>query len=283
MATWAYEGIQCYVAINAIANHVPLYRAWNGKDHFYTANKSEYDGLPQKYQREGVACYVAPSQLEAHVPLHRLYKGHKDDHFYTTSTIEKNNAVQRLGYVDEGIAGYVQSSPDANHVPFYRAYHPAIADHFYTTSMAEIESVAPEIGKNRLKEVLENELDDYMKGGCKIYLSDAHYHPPQQFIAQQIVDAANVNHETWISQKFDCDDFAHLLKAAFIRDAYSNGLRRIPYAFGIFWGSKPAHAMNFVITSDGSENYKVRIIEPRSGVFYTPAQKKLEEIYLIIA
>jgi hypothetical protein len=41
--------------------------------------------------------------------------------------------------------------------------------------------------------------------------------------------------------------------------------------------------MNFVVTSDGSENYKVRIIEPQSGVLYTPAQKKLEEIYLIIA
>lgn len=283
MATWAYEGIQSYVAINQIANHVPLYRAWNGKDHFYTASQGEYDGLPRKYRREGIACYLASSQLPGHVPLFRLYRGRGDDHFYTTSEGEKNTAVQRHGYTYEGIAGYVHAVQDANHVPLYRAFHPTIRDHFYTTSMPEIEAVIPRIGNNKLKKILKEKLDDYLKRGWKIYLADSRYHPPQQFIAQQIVNDANVDQSTWISEKHDCDDFAHLLKSAFIKDAYTNGLRRLPYAMGIVWGAKPAHAMNFVVTCNGSNRYKVRIVEPQTGKFYTPARKKLDDIYLVIA
>lgn len=149
--------------------------------------------------------------------------------------------------------------------------------------MDEIEAVAPKIGRNKLEELLKNKLNDYLETRYNIYLADSKYHPPQEFIAQQIINAAKVYQETWISEKFDCDDFAHLLKSAFIRDAYTNGGRKLPYAFGIIWGHKPEHALNFVVTSDGSEQYKVRIIEPQTGVLYTPAQKKIDDIYLIIA
>lgn len=83
--TWAYEGIQCYVAIQQITNHVALYRAFNGSDHFYTVNKAEYDGLNQTWQREGIACYIASTQLPSHVPLYRLNHVGKSDHFFTTS------------------------------------------------------------------------------------------------------------------------------------------------------------------------------------------------------
>jgi len=156
MATWAYEGIQCYVATNPfvdslvmlpldgvsvpvpVGKHEPLYRAWNGKDHFYTMSKTEYDGLPSQYSREGVACYILNKQLIEHLPLYRLYKGSIDDHFYTTSDDEKNSAIS-TGYTDEGTVGYVRVNPSPRHVPLYRVYYPGIGDHFYTTSMAEIE------------------------------------------------------------------------------------------------------------------------------------------------
>lgn len=286
MASWAYEGIQCYVMQNQNADHKPLYRAWNGKDHFYTTSKNEYDNLSDSYQREGIACFIASSQLPDHVPLYRLYNNKTDDHFYTTSKAEKDRAVQFNSYRLEGEIGYAQTREDSNHVPLYRAYHPKIKDHFYTTSMNEIEAVAPKIGKNKVKEVLEKALDDclnnVLKGGYKIFLTDSKYHPPQEFIAKQIVDDANIDQRRWISQKHDCDDFAHLLKSAFIEDAYTNGLRRLPYAFGIIWGAKPAHAMNFVITSNGTERYGLRIIEPQTGIFYKPSDKQLDDIYLII-
>lgn len=41
MSGWLYEGIAFYAAFNPLDDHVPLYRAWNGTDHFYTTNKGE--------------------------------------------------------------------------------------------------------------------------------------------------------------------------------------------------------------------------------------------------
>lgn len=40
-------------------------------------------------------------------PLYRLYRSSNNDHFYTTSAVERDNAITNLEYVDEGIAGYV--------------------------------------------------------------------------------------------------------------------------------------------------------------------------------
>ncbi len=182
MATWMYEGIACYVAEKPLAGHVPLYRAWNGTDHFYTTDKAEYDGLANKYSREGFACYVATSSMGhtslipdqgnvthepvlatspakhtplfpdkerlprvpsaakssvEHIPLYRFYNASKDDHFYTTSELEKNN-LQGSSWQFERVEGYVQNTPDQDHVAFYRAYNEAIVDHFYTTRWNEI-------------------------------------------------------------------------------------------------------------------------------------------------
>lgn len=35
------EGVQCIVSTEPEAGLVPLYRYWNGKDHFYTTNDKE--------------------------------------------------------------------------------------------------------------------------------------------------------------------------------------------------------------------------------------------------
>jgi hypothetical protein len=63
------------------------------------------------------------------------------DHFYTTSTTERNNAIETYGYADEGIACYVYRTPAPagadDPVPFYRLYARWDGDHFYTTSQAE--------------------------------------------------------------------------------------------------------------------------------------------------
>ena len=97
-----------------------------------------------------------------------------------------------------------------------------------------------------------------------------------------VLDAeAQVDQERYISHKFDCDDFAHLLKSAFIRDAYTNGYRRHPYSLGVVWGKDPAHAMNLIVTSNGSRR-SFRLIEPQSGNFYKPSDEKLKDIYLVI-
>ena len=91
--SWDYEGIGFYVRTSASAGFAPLYRAWNGSDHFYTTNEAEYNGLPSQYAREGIAGYVSPSAIGGHSPLYRLYQPNIDDHMYTASQSEYDNAA----------------------------------------------------------------------------------------------------------------------------------------------------------------------------------------------
>lgn len=44
-------------------------------------------------------------------PLYRVFSEAAQNHFYTTSAPERDNAVNNLGYRDEGIAGYIWGSP----------------------------------------------------------------------------------------------------------------------------------------------------------------------------
>jgi hypothetical protein len=71
---------------------------------------------------EGVACYVFPDRKPNTVPLYRLLHRSIEDHFYTTSEDEADNAILRLGYEDEGTACYVYGAEDSGTAyPFYRA------------------------------------------------------------------------------------------------------------------------------------------------------------------
>jgi hypothetical protein len=139
MGNWIYEGIACYVAGVPQTNLVPLYRAWNGSDHFYTSSENEYKNLPNSYSKEGIACYVSPASLDGYIPLFRLYKGSIDDHLYSTSSEERDAAVKQ-GYKFEEIQCYVKSGANQSDgfVPFYRAYNSRISDHFYTIDLDEL-------------------------------------------------------------------------------------------------------------------------------------------------
>jgi hypothetical protein len=331
MATWIYEGIQCYVALDSLTEfyrydfgaikpmssppvlstfereinlpaiqpsirssnsggaeieqskkHVPLYRSWNGKDHFYTTVKTEYDRLPKKYAREGIQGYILSEADNDHVPLYRMYKGSIDDHFYTTSETEKNITVSSYGYTYEGIAGYVRTTKVPNHVPLYRAWNPGICDHFYTTSMQEIDAVAPKVSKSQFESLIKNKLEDCLKNE-NLYFADKSYLCPKKEIAQEIIDKSLVDQRRYIAEKDDCDDFAHLLKSAFIENSYNYGLKSLPFAFGIVWGSEPAHAMNIIITNDDGITNELYIVDPQTGTMHNPGDRKLGDIYLVIA
>ena len=63
---WHYEGITGYCFMNYLPGiNRPLYRYWNGRDHFYTTNPLEIGTITpghkgkHGYRSEGVACYVA--------------------------------------------------------------------------------------------------------------------------------------------------------------------------------------------------------------------------------
>lgn len=111
------EGIQCLIYTKQVEGSVPLYRYFNGQDHFYTTNSNEIGTTTPGqvgrygYKSEGIAGYCFPHVRQGTVPLYRYYKGSGVDHFYTTNIAEIGTAVSGHvglhGYKSEGVACYV--------------------------------------------------------------------------------------------------------------------------------------------------------------------------------
>lgn len=77
-----FERIECYIFTYQAKGTVPLYRYYNGVDHFYTTNwLGSSFGNNYEYGFERIECYVYPEQVEGTVPIYRYYNG--NNHFYT--------------------------------------------------------------------------------------------------------------------------------------------------------------------------------------------------------
>lgn len=63
----------------------------------------------------------------------RLYNRNTGEHFYTSSTTERDN-VFNAGW---NVEGYGWVSPSYSNTPVYRMYNPNVGDHHYTTSVTE--------------------------------------------------------------------------------------------------------------------------------------------------
>ncbi|UCE60677.1 MAG: lectin MOA-related protein [Phycisphaerales bacterium] len=100
-----------------------------------------------------------------------------------------------------------------------------------------------------------------------MYVADGKYFCTPLSEARDIIRRSAVDRKRWVSERFDCDDFAHVLKAHFAEAAYKNGNRRASHCFGIVWGSLPGpHAINWMINSDGV----LRFVEPQNDRIFLP-------------
>lgn len=112
----------------------PMYRLYNPNsgEHFYTAGKSERDGLVSRgWRYEGIGWY-APEGLGSD-PVYRLYNPNAGDHHYTMS-VKERNYLARHGWNYEGIGWYSGGS-----IPIYRQYNPnaVTGSHNFTTNRKE--------------------------------------------------------------------------------------------------------------------------------------------------
>ncbi|KAJ3851405.1 hypothetical protein EV368DRAFT_2562, partial [Lentinula lateritia] len=131
------------------ADAIPLLRAFSstGKDHFYTTNSTEMNGVAiaqDAYSFEGDATFLWSTQETSTVPLYRLYSLTVNDHFYTIDANETSEAIAS-GYAfdtDSHIAGYVYPYSICGASPMYRLYSSSSSDHFYTMSQAESQSAS---------------------------------------------------------------------------------------------------------------------------------------------
>ncbi|WP_170075928.1 NlpC/P60 family protein [Paraclostridium dentum] len=127
-----FENVAFYANSSQSSETVPIYRYYNGTDHFYTPNYNELGSGGNGYKFENVAFYAYPSQKTGTVPVYRYYNG--TDHLYTSSYNELGNGSN--GYKFEGIAFYAYPSQTDGTYPVYRCFNGT--DHFYTTNSAEV-------------------------------------------------------------------------------------------------------------------------------------------------
>ena len=109
------EGVQCILKTEPRSDVIPLFRYFNGQDHFYTTDEDEI-GTTQPgaigryaYRYEYISGYCYRRREEDTVPLYRYCN--LVDHFYTTNIDEIRTIVHgeygRYGYKYEGVACYV--------------------------------------------------------------------------------------------------------------------------------------------------------------------------------
>lgn len=121
--------------------------------------------------------------------------------------------------------------------------------------------------QKEVRRALTEQLSGKFSKSIKIYLPDLEFYCPSVSYVKKVLEESDLDKYLYSSARFDCDDYSVCLKAEFAKDAYRNGVRRAPHAFGEVWGLLPgAHAINFVLNSDGI----VRFVEPQTDLVFLP-------------
>ena len=115
---------------------------------------------------------------------------------------------------------------------------------------------------------------------------DAKYYGSPIEDIERVLRGSGVINLHYISEKGDCGDFAHLSKAAFIRDAWKDGKRRYPHMYGIIWATAKHiylptehHAFCWALPRDGI----LRFIEPQNNRIWLASETKMQLVELILS
>lgn len=95
-ATWNYENVEFKAYSFDVPGTVPIYRFYNGHDHYYSTSPF----VPTGYTAEGIRFYAFSTQIPGTIAIRRYYNSKSGDHFYTTST------TTPTGYQYEQVAFY---------------------------------------------------------------------------------------------------------------------------------------------------------------------------------
>jgi len=126
------------------------------------------------------------------------------------------------------------------------------------------------ISRAGVREVIEDALQGKLSKKLCLHMADYRYYLPKYSEAKKIIDNSKMEPLAAPSdgkvrgERFDCDDFALLLKARFAFAAYRDRsqYQNHPHCFGIVWGLLPfpfPHSMNWMITA----NKKFYFVEPQ--------------------
>lgn len=115
---------------------IPVYRFYNGRNHFYSTNYNE--GVNNGYSYEGILGYSAMGGSGIPVAVRRFYYAAKNDHFYTLSNpaVDTNNPFNVNWYFAANM--FLAYSPSDNGMKIYQYFNPSKVDHFYTSNYGEL-------------------------------------------------------------------------------------------------------------------------------------------------
>jgi hypothetical protein len=129
------------------------------------------------------------------------------------------------------------------------------------------------IDRQRLHKLIVHHLGDIVKD-CNITLPDAEYYLPPASYVTQVLKLNAIDKKKYVSESGDCDDYAYLAKALFIKLRWTTGK---PMAFGVIHGMLPkGHAINFFIANDE----QLYFIEPQSDKLF-PVNTNIKEAWFI--
>jgi hypothetical protein len=104
-------------------------------------------------------------------------------------------------------------------------------------------------------------------------LGDAHYYLPTPQEIDRIINDSSLDRKIWTPERFDCDDFAYVLKAEFCTHAYDAGESlSCSFALGMIWGNfnwrDEFHAANLVVLHNpANDRNGVLLIEPKEDAY----------------
>ena len=142
IAAGATQNYECFIAVGTVnevmvaensllastTKPAPLFRFYNGRDHFITASFNE--AASAGYRFEGTAFHVYPTAIDGGmISLYRCYTT-TGDHF-----VSKSQSCEGTRY--EGRYGYVSQYARPGFQPLYRLFNPLVGDHLITTNAQE--------------------------------------------------------------------------------------------------------------------------------------------------
>ena len=124
------------------------------------------------------------------------------------------------------------------------------------------------VDKERVKTIIIESLSEKLESINNIKIGDNDYYLPTEPEYMTILTQSLIDRRTYLYQRFDCDDFAHVLKGEFSIHWYSAGESQHGICFGLMWGffnwQVGPHAINWVIDAEET----MVLIEPQTDEVY---------------
>lgn len=101
-----------------------------------------------------------------------------------------------------------------------------------------------------------------------IRFGDGSFYLPLLNEVEAILKASQSDRRTWLAERFDCDDFAYVLKGEMSVHAYETPGLKFGLCVGIVWGYfdwvQGYHAVNWFLDDQGV----LRFVEPQTDQIY---------------